>query len=71
MRVTIEAPDSLPQERLQQRIKEIEESLREEAKFLITVSLLRDNLSDRDISSIPQTWLGSMADSGKITGEIL
>ena len=34
MQVTIDVPDSLPKERLQQRIKELEGSLREEAHFL-------------------------------------
>jgi hypothetical protein len=34
MRITIDVPDSLPKERLQQRIKELEGSLREEAHFL-------------------------------------
>lgn len=33
MKVTIEIPDNLPQERLQERINEIEVSLKEEAKF--------------------------------------
>ena len=34
MIVTISIPDALPDERVQQRIRELEESLREEAKFL-------------------------------------
>ncbi|MCP4125422.1 MAG: hypothetical protein GY751_27115 [Bacteroidetes bacterium] len=34
MHITINVPDSLPQERLWQRIREIEESLRQEAKFI-------------------------------------
>ncbi|MCR4290998.1 MAG: hypothetical protein NUV86_12155 [Candidatus Scalindua sp.] len=36
MKVTIEIPDSLPQEHVQQKIKEIEASLREEAKLFKT-----------------------------------
>ncbi|MDI6794419.1 MAG: hypothetical protein QME81_16400 [bacterium] len=36
MQVTIEVPNSLPQGRLQQRIKEIEESLRKEIRFIET-----------------------------------
>lgn len=36
MKVTIEIPDSLPQEHVQQKIREIEASLREEAKLLKT-----------------------------------
>ena len=63
MQITIEVPESLPQERVQQRIKELEISLREEAKFLAAVQGLVDTVSDG--------WLGCMADTGTITGDIL
>ncbi|MCX7067354.1 MAG: hypothetical protein NTW85_06650 [Methylococcales bacterium] len=33
MQITINVPDTLPQERLKQRIKELEQSLINEAKF--------------------------------------
>ncbi len=70
MQVTLDVPDSLPQERLQQRIKELEESLQAEAKFLATVHVILDNTSARD-SRAKQNWLGCMSGTGKITGDIL
>ena len=42
MKVTIEIPDNLPQECLQQKIKEIEASLKEEAKLYKTTEDLED-----------------------------
>ena len=42
MKVTIEIPDNLPQECLQQKIKEIEASLKEEAKSYKATEDLED-----------------------------
>ena len=71
MQVTIDVPDSLPQERLRQRIKELEESLREEAQFLAKVNILVERISEQESRLNRQTWLGYMAETGKITGDIL
>ena len=68
MQITIDAPDSLPQERLQQRIKELEESLRAEAEFLATIHIMMDNLGT---TVRQQKWLGCMSGTGEITGDIL
>lgn len=37
MQITITVPDVLPPQRIQQRIRELEESLREEARFIATL----------------------------------
>lgn len=71
MQVTIDIPDSLPQERVQQRIKEIEESLREEANFLMSVKTIINNMSNQEALSSKQEWLGSMIGTAEITGDIL
>ena len=71
MQVTIDIPDSLPQERWQQRIREFEESLREEAQFLAKVNILVERISEQESHSNRQTWLGCMTETGKITGDIL
>ena len=43
MIVTINIPDTLPDERVRQRIRELEESLREEAEFLKRMKSSEDN----------------------------
>ncbi|MGR3178833.1 MAG: hypothetical protein ACUZ8E_12340 [Candidatus Anammoxibacter sp.] len=49
MKVTIEIPDSLPQEHLHQKIKEIEANLREEAKFFeATENLVNEETGSND-----------------------
>jgi hypothetical protein len=48
MHVTIEVPETLPQARVTQRVREIEESLREEAKFLETLNRITQETIDRD-----------------------
>jgi len=47
MMVTINIPDTLPQKRVWQRIREIEESLKEEARFFQSIIKEKD-LSDND-----------------------
>jgi hypothetical protein len=46
MQITINVPDSLPQERLKQRIKELEQSLINEAKFFAVFSKQQADIDD-------------------------
>lgn len=61
MQITINVPDTLPQERLKQRIKELEQSLITEAKFFAVFSkqqtAIDDPWTNPDIS-LPSTDTG-------------
>ena len=46
MQITINVPDALPQERLKQRIKELEQSLMTEAKFFAVFSKQQTAIDD-------------------------
>lgn len=48
MQITIDVPDTLPQTRVRQRIKELEESLQEEAKFLESLKTMVNNISKKN-----------------------
>ncbi|MCX7066250.1 MAG: hypothetical protein NTW85_00900 [Methylococcales bacterium] len=58
MQITINVPDTLPQERLKQRIKELEQSLINEARFFAVFSkqqaVMDDPWTNPDIS-LPST----------------
>ncbi len=70
MQMTITIPESLPKERVRQRLKELEESLLEEAKFLAAAqSFLR--IAPGRYSPSQTSWLGCMADTGEIIGDIV
>jgi hypothetical protein len=46
MQMTIDVPDTLPQERLKQRIKELEQSLLMEAQFFAVFSKQQTTIDD-------------------------
>jgi len=60
MLITINVPDNLPLQRLQQRIKEIETSLREEASFLAAVLKKNEHNIGEDPWSDPDVELPSV-----------
>lgn len=71
MQIMIDIPDSLPQERIQQRIQELEDSLRAEANFLTSVTAFIKNRIRQESMPANQAWLGSMIGTAEITGDIL
>jgi len=70
MHITITIPESLPKERVRQRVKELEESLLEDAKFFAAVESFLQTESGRYLPS-QTSWLGCMADTGEIIGDIV
>ncbi len=62
MLVTINIPDTLPDERVRQRIREIEESLREEAEFLKRIRDVQQSSSENGDKEMFWKSFGSWKD---------
>lgn len=71
MHVTIEIPDTLPQPRWQQRLQEFETSLRAEADFLLALTVSRTAPAIKANNAPQPSWLGCMAGTGTITGDLV
>ncbi len=70
MLITINIPDTLPDERFRQRIREIEKSLREEAEFLDRMKDMRQLSSENDDKELFWKSFGSWKDD-RIAEEII